>query len=78
MRDTLKSVVWFFAALVTCPCHLFLLIPLLAGTALGSYFMEFKDVIFIILALLFVFSLYMGWRKLFPETKKEDCCGVKR
>ncbi|OHX41350.1 hypothetical protein [Cytobacillus oceanisediminis] len=78
MKNTLKSSGWFLVALVTCPCHLFLLIPLLAGTALGSYFTEFRAVTYIILALLFVFSLYMGWRKMFPETKKDDCCCVKR
>ncbi|OXT17182.1 hypothetical protein B9K06_12540 [Bacillus sp. OG2] len=87
MKNTIKSSGWFLVALITCPCHLVLLIPLLAGTALGSYFMEFKDVIFILMGLLFLFALFKGWRKLDPETKMEakkenttihDCCSTDR
>nr|CAA71035.1 transport protein [Lysinibacillus macroides] len=94
MKNILNSTGWFLVALVTCPCHLFLLVPLLAGTAVGSYFAEFKEVSYIVLALLFGFSLYMGGRKLFfeptkesnketqidtkKETKKHDCCNVER
>ncbi|WP_214816716.1 hypothetical protein [Exiguobacterium sp. s131] len=87
MKNTLKSSGWFFVALITCPCHLVLLLPLFAGTALRSYFMEFKDVIFILMSLLFIFALFKGWRKIDPEskqkTKKEsapihDCCSLKR
>lgn len=77
MRGTLKGVGWFLVALVTCPCHLVLLIPLLAGTALGTYLLQFKTVTFIVFALFFILSLYMGWRKMFGE-QKEDCCNVKR
>lgn len=86
MKNTLKSSSWFLVPLITCPCHLVLLLPLFAGTALGSYFTEFKDVIFILMGLLFVFTLFMGWRKLDPERKNEtkkdttthDCCSMKR
>ena len=82
MKNRLKGVGWFLVALVTCPCHLVLLIPLLAGTVLGSYFIENRNVTFIIFTLLFIFSLSMGWRKFFPETKREikkaDCCNVER
>ncbi|CAM3594393.1 hypothetical protein EDM52_23465 [Brevibacillus invocatus] len=86
MKNTIKSSAWFLVALVTCPCHLFLLLPLFAGTALGSYFAEFQNVIFIMMGLLFVFALFKGWRKLDPgtinETKKEttkhDCCSIER
>ena len=62
--------------LVSCrtnhmPVSSVLLLPLVAGTALGSYFTDFKDVIFIVMGLLFVFALFKGWRKLDPETKNE-------
>jgi hypothetical protein len=50
---------------------LFLLLPLVAGRALGSYFTEFKGVIFLVMGLLFFFALFKGWRKLDPETKRE-------
>lgn len=86
MKNTIKSYGWFLVALITCPCHLFLLLPLFAGTALGSYFTEFKDVIFIMMGLLFVLALFKGWSKLGPDTKKEakkestthDCCSMER
>ncbi|MDV6366371.1 hypothetical protein [Bacillus cereus] len=86
MKNTIKSSGWFLVALITCPCHLFLLLPLFAGTALGSYFMEYKDVIFIVMGLLFVFALFKGWRILDPKTKNEtkkdtkmhDCCSMER
>ncbi len=76
MRDTLKGAGWFLIALVTCPCHLFLLIPLLAGTTIGSYFTEFRTVTIIILTLLFAYSLYMGWSKIFWK-QTDHCCDVK-
>lgn len=85
MKNTMKSSGWFLVALITCPCHVFLLLPLFVGTALGAYFTEFKDVLFIIMGLIFVFALFKGWRNLDPETKKtkketntHDCCSVKR
>lgn len=78
MKNTIKSSGWFLVALITCPCHLFLLLPLVAGTALGSYFTDFKDVIFIVMGLLFVFALFKGWRKLDPETKDETKRKQKR
>lgn len=86
MKNIIKSSSWFLVALITCPCHLVLLLPLFAGTALGSYFTEFKDVIFIVMGLLFVFALFKGWRKLDPETKNKtkkeiktyDCCSMER
>ncbi|EOW0208315.1 mercury resistance MerE, partial [Listeria innocua] len=27
MKNTIKSSGWFLVALITCPCHLFLLLP---------------------------------------------------
>ncbi|WP_081413498.1 hypothetical protein [Aneurinibacillus terranovensis] len=76
MKETMKGVGWFLVALVTCPCHLVLLIPLLAGTAIGSYIAQFQTATFVILAMLFALSLYMGWRKMFRE-QTDHCCDVK-
>ncbi|MGG6449168.1 hypothetical protein [Pseudobacillus badius] len=86
MKKAIKSSSWFLVAFISCPCHLVLLLPLIAGTALGSYFTEYKNVIFIGMGLLFVFALFKGWRKLDPVTKDEtkkdikthDCCSMER
>jgi mercuric ion transport protein len=69
--NMLKSTGWFLVALVTCPCHLLLLIPLLAGTALGAYLAEYQTITFVVLGILFALSLYMGWRKLDQSEKTE-------
>ncbi|RNB57944.1 transporter [Brevibacillus gelatini] len=78
MRDTLKGVGWFLVALVTCPCHLVLILPLLAGTALGAYFMAYKTVAIIAFMLLFAFSLYMGWKRMTQDHSSVDCCTPKQ
>jgi mercuric ion transport protein len=66
----IKSTGWFLVALVTCPCHILLLFPLLAGTALGAYLSEYKTLTFAILGLLFVYSLYMGLKKMNQDEKQ--------
>jgi mercuric ion transport protein len=67
-----------FDSIGDCPCHLVLLIPLLAGTALGAYLVEFERVAFGVLVLFFVILLYIGCRKMFPTKKADDCCSVER
>ncbi|WP_081793842.1 hypothetical protein [Paenibacillus darwinianus] len=36
-KESKKGWGWGVLAFLTCPCHLVLIIPLLAGTALGAF-----------------------------------------
>ncbi|MGN7309091.1 hypothetical protein ACTHQ2_24420 [Bacillus subtilis] len=38
MKENAKKIGWGFLALLSCPCHLVLILPLLAGTTFGAYF----------------------------------------
>lgn len=86
MKNIIKSLGWFFVVLIICLCYLFLLFLLVVGMVLGLYFMDFKDVIFIVMGLLFVFVFFKGWRKFDLEIKNEikkeikmyDCCSMER
>lgn len=55
-------------ALFTCPCHLPLLIPLLAGTALGTFFAHNLVITAVGLGLIFATSLFLGLRGLKKES----------
>ncbi|MFD1036935.1 hypothetical protein ACFQ3N_00645 [Virgibacillus byunsanensis] len=76
MKNTAKGIGWGALALITCPCHLVLILPLLAGTALGGYLAEYQTITWVVLGLLFIYSFYMAWKKLDhsdnEHTKKED------
>lgn len=81
MKENLKGWGWGVLAFITCPCHLFLILPLLAGTALGSYLMTYKTVTFIFLGISFTLSIYMVFKKIGQEKKEGqtmDCCITKR
>ena len=78
MTHKRKSWVWFGIALLTCPCHLVLILPLLAGTALEAYFRAYKTVAIVAFMLLFVFSLYMGWKRMTQDHTSADCCTPKK
>lgn len=77
MKKKTKGWGWGALALLTCPCHLIIIIPLLAGTALGAFLTTYKTAAFIILGALFALSLYRVLNKIWPEkTEKQsmDCC----
>jgi len=48
-------------ALLTCPCHLPLLLGALAGTALGGWLRQYTLVVFLALLGLFVLALLYGF-----------------
>jgi mercuric ion transport protein len=50
-------------SLFTCPCHYFLILPLLAGTAAGAFFSDHLIATISVMSLLFLYTLYMGWKK---------------
>ena len=51
-----KTFTWLLAA-VTCPCHIFLLAALLAGTAAGAFIQSYFIPLVIVFSVLFVVSL---------------------
>jgi len=81
VKEKFKGWGWGVLAFLTCPCHLLLLIPLLAGTASGSYLAAYKTPAFIILGVLFALSLYRILSKMFAdkaESQSMDCCQPAR
>ncbi|TFB21455.1 hypothetical protein E3U55_09085 [Filobacillus milosensis] len=77
MKNTVKGFGWTAMALITCPCHLVFIIPLLAGTALGSFLAEYETITWGVLGVLFIYFFYMGWKKLSQSDDdyagKDDC-----
>lgn len=51
-----KTFAWLFAV-VTCPCHLFILAALLTGTAAGAVIQSYFIPLVIIFSILFMISL---------------------
>jgi mercuric ion transport protein len=72
MKKTAKGIGWYALAFITCPCHLIIILPLLAGTALGSYLAAYQTVNWVVLGIAFVFSFYMGWGKMNQDDKSES------
>jgi mercuric ion transport protein len=64
MKKEAKSMGWFIVAFLTCPCHLVLILPLLAGTALGAYVADYQIATIVILTIIFAVSLYNGWKRM--------------
>jgi mercuric ion transport protein len=66
-RKSLKAILAGLAALIFCPCHLVLFIPLLAGTALGSVISQYTGVITAIMMVIFGLSLWYLIRNLLTK-----------
>jgi len=60
-RRTWKQSASLGLALLTCPCHLPLLLGALAGTALGGWLRQYTLVVFLALLGLFVLALLYGF-----------------
>ncbi len=70
------------AALVTCPCHLVVLMPLLlaltAGTAVGAFLAQHQAWLYALSAGLFILSLALAvvwWSA--EDTESTECCAVE-
>ena len=50
-------------ALVTCPCHVPILLGLLAGTVLGAWLRPYMLVAFLTMSGVFVLTLYYGLKR---------------
>lgn len=57
-----KKFAWLFAVM-TCPCHLFILTALLAGTAAGAWLSSYFIPLVILFSLLFSMSLIKALAK---------------
>lgn len=57
---SLKGYVFLGLAFVTCPCHLPLLLVVLAGTGLAGSLSQHFGVIFLVLTVVFIASLALG------------------
>jgi len=55
-NDISKTLSWIFAA-VTCPCHIFILAVLFAGTVAGTFIQSYLIPLVIVFSILFVISL---------------------
>lgn len=55
-NDISKTVAWAFAV-VTCPCHVFILAVLLTGTAAGAFVKSYFIPLVIVFSILFLISL---------------------
>ncbi|MBI4239395.1 mercury resistance protein [Candidatus Uhrbacteria bacterium] len=51
-----NALAWTFAVM-TCPCHLFILAALLAGSAAGAFVKSYFIPLFIVFSILFFISL---------------------
>lgn len=52
-----------FLAAITCPCHIFILVALLAGTAAGAWINSYFIPLIVIFSILFIISLMKALAK---------------
>ena len=58
-----KRVLSLGLALVTCPCHVPILLGLLAGTVLGAWLRPYLLVAFLTMSDVFILTLYYGLKR---------------
>lgn len=63
-RRSVKGYLLLGLAIVTCPCHLPLLLAVLAGTSLAGVLGQYFGLTFLALTLIFVPTLLLGLRAL--------------
>jgi putative Mn2+ efflux pump MntP len=57
-KMTMKTILAGAAALLFCPCHIILFLPLLAGTALGTVLSQYTGVLTAVFAVIFGLSIW--------------------
>ena len=72
---SLKGYLLLGLAFVTCPCHLPLLLAILAGTGLAGALSQYFGLAFLVLTAIFVLSLSLGLRVLKGDRKRSDGSG---
>lgn len=73
MKESMKKLGWGIIAVLTCPCHLVLIVPLLAGTAFGAYIAVHQKIVGLIFGILFVISLYMMFKRKNKQDSSKNC-----
>jgi mercuric ion transport protein len=68
-KRNVKTILAGIIALLACPCHLILFLPLLAGTALGSVLSQYTGTLTTVMVVVFALSLWYVLRQLFAESK---------
>jgi mercuric ion transport protein len=68
-KKSFKTILAGIIALLACPCHLILFLPLLAGTALGSVLSQYTGMLTTVMVVVFALSLWYVLRQLFAESK---------
>ncbi|AGT33445.1 hypothetical protein M493_16155 [Geobacillus genomosp. 3] len=66
-----KPSFWAVLALLSCPCHLVLVLPLLAGTSAGAYLTRHQSLAVGLLAVLCFVSLTMIFYRRKPKPSGE-------
>jgi len=61
---SLKGYLLLGLAVVTCPCHLPILLVVLAGTGLAAALREYIGIAVLVLTVVFVASVFLGLRAL--------------
>ena len=62
--------------ILTCPCHVAMLVFVLGGTAIGGVLAAFKAWVFLAFSLAFLLGLWLMVRKHVPDCDTESC-GLK-
>ncbi|MBI2466867.1 MAG: mercury resistance protein [Candidatus Rokubacteria bacterium] len=62
--NSVKGYLLLGLAVLTCPCHLPILLAVLAGTGLAGALSQYFGAIFLALSVIFVASLFLGLRVL--------------
>lgn len=57
MKNNISKTIALFFAVVTCPCHLFIIVALLAGTTAGVWISSYFVPLVITFSILFIISL---------------------
>jgi mercuric ion transport protein len=70
-RTSLKGYLLLGLAVLTCPCHLPILLALLAGTGVAGVVGQHVGLVFGALAVVFIASLLLGLRALRPVPVNE-------
>ncbi|MBB6281963.1 transporter [Geobacillus subterraneus] len=73
-----KKTFWAVLALLSCPCHLVMILALLAGTTIGAYLIQYQRLAIGFFAVLFFASLMIvGKRKPTRSDKTHGCSSGK-